>query len=57
MDRQWIRIGEVASRAGVNVQTLRYYERRGILEALDDQHSTEDTGGGNSRTRRERVPP
>ena len=155
MDRQWIRIGEVAGRAGVNVQTLRYYERRGlleepertqsgyrryapetvrlirfikraqelgfslteaedllrlrraqgrdrqriralaeqkfrdvdqkirrlsairsalgklvhscacaapelecpILEALDDQHSTDDTGGGNSRTRPERVPP
>lgn|SRR5262249_16926250 len=32
MDRQWIRIGEVAGRAGVNVQTLRYYERRGLLE-------------------------
>lgn len=25
-------ISEVASQAGVNVQTLRYYERRGILE-------------------------
>jgi Hg(II)-responsive transcriptional regulator len=25
-------ISEVASAAGVNVQTLRYYERRGILE-------------------------
>lgn len=24
-------IGDVASRAGVNIQTLRYYERRGIL--------------------------
>lgn len=24
-------IGELASRAGVNVQTVRYYERRGIL--------------------------
>ncbi|HKC12342.1 MAG TPA: MerR family transcriptional regulator [Vicinamibacteria bacterium] len=28
-----LRIGEVASRAGVNIQTLRYYERRGLLEA------------------------
>ncbi len=28
-----LRIGEVARRAGVNVQTLRYYERRGILAA------------------------
>ncbi len=28
-----LRIGEVASRADVNVQTLRYYERRGLLPA------------------------
>lgn len=26
-----MRVGEVASRAGVNVETLRYYERRGLL--------------------------
>ena len=26
-----MRIGEVADRAGVNVQTLRFYERRGLL--------------------------
>src|SRR5712692_6007931 len=26
-----IRIGEAAARAGVNIQTLRYYERRGLL--------------------------
>ena len=26
-----LRIGDVAERAGVNTQTLRYYERRGIL--------------------------
>lgn len=26
-----MRTGEVAGRAGVNVQTLRYYERRGLL--------------------------
>ena len=26
-----MRIGEVAQRAGVNLQTLRYYERRGLL--------------------------
>ena len=26
-----MRIGEVARKAGVNVQTLRYYERRGLL--------------------------
>ncbi len=30
-----LRAGEVASRAGVNLQTLRYYERRGILAAPD----------------------
>jgi len=29
------RAGEVASRAGVNLQTLRYYERRGILAEPD----------------------
>ncbi len=27
-----MRIGEVAEKAGVNVQTLRYYERRGLLD-------------------------
>jgi DNA-binding transcriptional MerR regulator len=26
-----LRTGEVAGRAGVNIQTLRYYERRGLL--------------------------
>ena len=26
-------IGELAARAGVNVQTVRYYERRGLLDA------------------------
>ena len=26
-----MRTGELAARAGVNVQTLRYYERRGLL--------------------------
>ncbi len=28
-----LRTGEVARRAGVNVQTLRYYERRGLIAA------------------------
>jgi DNA-binding transcriptional MerR regulator len=28
-----LRTGELAERAGVNVQTLRYYERRGLLAA------------------------
>lgn len=30
-----LRAGEVATRAGVNLQTLRYYERRGILASPD----------------------
>jgi DNA-binding transcriptional MerR regulator len=28
-----LRTGEVADQAGVNIQTLRYYERRGLLAA------------------------
>ena len=28
-----MRIGELASQAGVDVQTIRYYEREGLLEA------------------------
>jgi len=28
-----MRIGEVAATAGCNIQTLRYYERRGLLQA------------------------
>jgi redox-sensitive transcriptional activator SoxR len=30
-----VRVGEIAERAGVNVETLRYYERRGLLPAPD----------------------
>ncbi len=30
-----LRAGQVAAAAGVNLQTLRYYERRGLLEAPD----------------------
>jgi MerR-like DNA binding protein/uncharacterized protein DUF1835 len=30
-----VRVREVAARAGVNVETLRYYERRGLLPAPD----------------------
>jgi redox-sensitive transcriptional activator SoxR len=30
-----VRVGEVAERAGVNIETLRYYERRGLLPAPD----------------------
>ena len=34
-----MRVGEVASRAGVNVETLRYYERRGLLPQPDREPS------------------
>lgn len=27
----WLRVGEVARQAGVNLQTVHYYERRGLL--------------------------
>ena len=33
MNGRGLRTGELADRAGVNVQTLRYYERRGLLAA------------------------
>jgi len=29
----WMTIGQVASAAAVNIQTIRYYERRGLLAA------------------------
>lgn len=32
MKRETLKTGEVAARAGVNIQTLRYYERRGLLK-------------------------
>lgn len=32
MDRETLKTGEVAALAGVNLQTLRYYERRGLLK-------------------------
>lgn len=31
MGIETMRIGEVAAKAGVNIQTIRYYERRGLL--------------------------
>jgi MerR family mercuric resistance operon transcriptional regulator len=34
-----LRIGDVARSAGVNVQTLRYYERRGLVVAGFRRHS------------------
>ena len=35
MTESGLRSGEVAHAAGVNVQTLRYYERRGLLREPD----------------------
>ncbi|MDG4761900.1 MerR family transcriptional regulator [Micromonospora sp. WMMD710] len=32
-DAPWLRSGQLATAAGVNPQTLRYYERRGLLSA------------------------
>jgi MerR family mercuric resistance operon transcriptional regulator len=32
---RFLRSGEVAAAAGVNVQTLRYYERRGLLRRAE----------------------
>jgi len=34
-----MRIGQVAAQAAVNVQTLRYYERRGLLPAAERRAS------------------
>ena len=34
-----MKVGEVAARAGVNVETLRYYERRGLLPQPDREPS------------------
>ena len=34
-----MRIGEVAAQAGVNIQTLRYYERRGLLPEPERSNS------------------
>ncbi len=39
MNHEAMRIGQVATQAGVNIQTLRYYERRGLLKAPDRQPS------------------
>lgn len=32
MEQETLRTGEVAAQAGVNVETLRFYERRGLLK-------------------------
>jgi DNA-binding transcriptional MerR regulator len=47
-ERAGLRTGEVADQAGVNIQTLRYYERRGLL--ANRPHATAGTGS----TRRHR---
>lgn len=39
MDRETLRTGQVAAEAGVNVQTLRYYEKRGLLEEPERRRS------------------
>jgi DNA-binding transcriptional MerR regulator len=44
-----VRVGEVAECAGVNVETLRYYERRGLLPTPDR------TPGGHRRHDEETV--
>ncbi|WP_020388674.1 MerR family transcriptional regulator [Kribbella catacumbae] len=35
MTGTWLRTGQIAEAAGVNQQTLRYYERRGLLAEPD----------------------
>lgn len=37
MSAAGLRSGQLASAAGVNLQTLRYYERRGLLDALPER--------------------
>jgi DNA-binding transcriptional MerR regulator len=34
--RSWVRIGELATRTGASVRSLRYYEERGLLAAERD---------------------
>jgi DNA-binding transcriptional MerR regulator len=35
----WLKIGEVATRAGVTVDAVRFYERRGVLPPAERQPS------------------
>jgi MerR family mercuric resistance operon transcriptional regulator len=39
VNKERLRIGEVARGAGVSIQTLRYYERRGLLKRPDRRPS------------------
>ena len=48
MSDQRLRTGELAERAGVNVQTLRYYERHGLLAA----RPADPPGSGSTPTMR-----
>ncbi|MFG3268172.1 MULTISPECIES: MerR family transcriptional regulator [Streptomyces] len=34
MDEEWLDIGEVAARSGLAPSALRFYEKRGLIEAL-----------------------
>ena len=34
-DRRYMRIGELATRTGVSIDAVRYYERRGVLPRAD----------------------
>jgi DNA-binding transcriptional MerR regulator len=43
-----VRTGQVATEAGVNVQTLRYYERRGLLPVPPRRESGYRAYGANS---------
>ncbi|HUH08503.1 MAG TPA: MerR family transcriptional regulator [Egibacteraceae bacterium] len=43
-----LRIGEVADHAGVSVQTLRYYERRGLVTPSHRRHSGHRTYGADA---------
>jgi DNA-binding transcriptional MerR regulator len=53
-----VRIGEVAEQAGVNVETLRYYERRGLLkEAQSLGFSLAEIEEYSRVTRRDPSPP
>ena len=46
-----MQIGEVAARAAVSVQTLRYYERRGLLPAPERRTSGYRVYGGQALKR------
>lgn len=49
MSESGLRSGAVADAAGVNIQTLRYYERRGLL------HEPDRTLGGHRLYPREAI--